>query len=150
MEPFRHVAVATDFSECGEAAVEAAVDVAARYGAALTLIHVVEIPAYAYAGMDTMPINLTTPVSEAAREAMQHALTRAQKRIPAAQAKLEPTGVSWQRIIAVAQQVGADLLVVGTHGRTGLQHALIGSVAERVVRHSPIPVLSVSTPKKAG
>jgi nucleotide-binding universal stress UspA family protein len=142
VKPFRHVVVATDFSECSNAAVDAAIELAKRYDAGLTLVHVVEIPTYAYAGAEWMPLDMT-PVHEAAHEAMERALTEAQKRMPSARAKLESTGPAWQRIIAVARDLGADLIVLGTHGRTGIKHALIGSVAERVVRHSHIPVLTI-------
>jgi nucleotide-binding universal stress UspA family protein len=143
---FKHILAATDFSDFGQAAVGAAVDLAKQNGAALTLVHVVEIPTYAYAGMD-VPVDLVTPVAEAARAAMQKALDTVQLQIPSARAKLEPSGVPWQRILAVAEQVNADLIVVGTHGRTGLRHALIGSVAERVVRHAHVPVLTIRRPE---
>lgn len=146
MKPFRHVVAATDFSACSNVAVDAAIELAQRYDAALTLVHVVEIPSYAYAGMETMPVDLVTPVHEAAREALQKALTEAQQRIPTATAKLEPAGVPWQRIVAMVREAGGDLIVMGTHGRTGIKHALIGSVAERVVRHSPVPVLTIRAP----
>jgi nucleotide-binding universal stress UspA family protein len=56
-------------------------------------------------------------------------------------------GLPHERIIAVAEEVGAELIVMGTHGRTGLAHLLVGSVAERVVRASPIPVLTVPSSK---
>ena len=51
-------------------------------------------------------------------------------------------------ILDVAREIGADLIVMGTHGRSGFQHALLGSVAERVVHHSPCPVLVVPLPRK--
>ena len=148
MKPFRHVVVATDFSECSNAAVDAAIELAQRYEAALTIVHVVEIPTYAYAGSEWVPFD-PTPIHEAAREAMQKVLADVQKRLPSATAKLESKGMAWERIIAVAHDAGADLIVLGTHGRTGLKHALIGSVAERVVRHSPIPVLTICASKES-
>ena len=148
MKPFHHVLVATDFSECSKTAVDAAIELAKRYDAALTLVHVVEIPTYAYAGSEWMPFD-PTPLHEAARETMQKALADVQKTMPSADAKLQPAGPAWQRIIAVARDIGADLLVLGTHGRTGIKHALIGSVAERVVRHSPIPVLTICRPRES-
>jgi nucleotide-binding universal stress UspA family protein len=147
MEPFRHVLVATDFSECSSAATDAAVELARRYEAALTLVHVVEIPLAAYVGMVPAPIDLVTPIHEAAREQLQKALASVQKRFPAACARLEPTGSAWEHIVAAAREVKADLVVVGTHGRTGLSHALIGSVAERVVRYCRVPVLTIHASK---
>jgi nucleotide-binding universal stress UspA family protein len=53
------------------------------------------------------------------------------------------TGSPAQEIIAIAERVPADMIVISTHGRTGLKHALLGSVTERVVRHAPCPVLVV-------
>jgi nucleotide-binding universal stress UspA family protein len=55
-------------------------------------------------------------------------------------------GRSYVAIVEQAEQLGADLIVLGTHGRTGVAHALLGSVAERVVRSSPIPVITVRAP----
>ena len=58
-------------------------------------------------------------------------------------------GAPWEEILSVATERGADLVVVGTHGRRGFAHALMGSVAERVVRLSTIPVLTVRSRIKA-
>ncbi len=61
----------------------------------------------------------------------------------------EPNGgciVGWEEILAAAAETQADLIVMGTHGRRGFVHALLGRVAERVVRMSPVPVLTVRSP----
>ena len=60
------------------------------------------------------------------------------------------TGRAAPEIVAYAKKTGADLIVMGTHGRSGFQHALLGSVAERVVHHSPCPVLVVPAPRPEG
>jgi len=65
------------------------------------------------------------------------------------EARTEP-GPPSHTIVEIAKSGGYDLIVIGTHGRTGLQHALIGSVAERVVRHASCPVLSVRPREAAG
>jgi nucleotide-binding universal stress UspA family protein len=57
-------------------------------------------------------------------------------------------GTAWNRIVGAAKSWNADLIVLGTHGRTGLKHALMGSTAERVVRHANCPVLVVHWPDK--
>jgi universal stress protein A len=57
-------------------------------------------------------------------------------------------GTAWNRIVGAAKSWNADLIVIGTHGRTGLKHALMGSTAERVVRHAACPVLVVHSPDK--
>jgi nucleotide-binding universal stress UspA family protein len=52
-------------------------------------------------------------------------------------------GIAWDQIASAARELGADLILLATHGRTGLAHALLGSTAERVVRHAPCPVLTL-------
>jgi nucleotide-binding universal stress UspA family protein len=56
-------------------------------------------------------------------------------------------GFAWQQTLLACEEAGSDLIVMGTHGRQGLSHALIGSVAEKVVRLSPVPVLTVREPR---
>jgi nucleotide-binding universal stress UspA family protein len=99
--------------------------------------------------MDIVPmaVDIETPAREAATEELQKALAAARTQLPTAVAVLKQAGAVWEQILATAREVGADLIVLGTHGRTGVSHALIGSVAERVVRHSPVPVLTVCRPK---
>jgi universal stress protein A len=57
-------------------------------------------------------------------------------------------GTAWNQIVEMAKSWNADMVVIGTHGRTGLKHALLGSTAERVVRHAACPVLVVHSPTK--
>jgi len=149
MAPFRHVLVATDFSECSNAALETGIELASRYGAALTLVHVFSLPVYPYMDIVPMAIDIQTPAREAASEELQKALATARAHLPSAQAVLKEDGATWEQILATAREAHADLIVLGTHGRTGVSHALIGSVAERVVRHSHVPVLTICVPKKA-
>ncbi len=149
MTPFRHVLVATDFSDCSAAAVDTAIELARRYEATLTLVHVFVIPVYPYMDIIPMAIDIVTPAREAATQALQNTLAAIATRYPGAKSVLKQGGAVWEEILATAREVGADVIVLGTHGRTGVSHALIGSVAERVVRHSSVPVLTVSRPKKA-
>ncbi len=147
MSPFRHVLVATDFSECSKVALDTAIELARRYSAALTLVHVFAIPVYPYMDVVPMAVDIETPAREAATEELRKALAAARTQLPTAVAVLKQAGAVWEQILAAAREVGADLIVLGTHGRTGVSHALIGSVAERVVRNSPVPVLTVCRPK---
>jgi nucleotide-binding universal stress UspA family protein len=148
MSPFRHILVATDFSECSSIALDTAIELAGRYGAALTLVHVFALPVYPYMDIVPMAIDIETPAREAADEELHKALAAARTQLPSARAVLKQAGAVWEQILVTAREVGADLIVLGTHGRTGVSHALIGSVAERVVRHSPVPVLTVCRPKR--
>jgi nucleotide-binding universal stress UspA family protein len=149
MSSFRHVLGATDFSECSKAALDAAIELAKRYGSALTLVHVFTLPIYPYMDIVPMTIDIETPAREAASEGLHKALAAARTQLPSAEAVLKQAGAVWEQILATAREVGACLIVLGTHGRTGVSHALIGSVAERVVRHSPVPVLTVCRPQRA-
>jgi nucleotide-binding universal stress UspA family protein len=142
MPDFKHVLVPTDFSESSRAALDMAVDLATRYGAALTIVHTCEIPAYAYTPIGAVPIDLLTPVQEAARRALEAMLDGLRSRVPTAQAVLR-LGAPAEEILAAAADARADLIVMATHGRRGFSHLLLGSVAERVVRTSSIPVLTV-------
>jgi nucleotide-binding universal stress UspA family protein len=69
-------------------------------------------------------------------------IREAEKRCVAAESKLTQ-GVPYDQIVKTAENVNADLVVMATHGRTGMRHVLLGSVAERVVRLAPCPVLTV-------
>ncbi len=140
----RRILVATDFSDVSARAVEAAVDLCGKLGASLVVVHAYTLPAY------IMPIEgtlMATPQYAAELTVrLQDALDRVVEPLSArglvVQSKLV-LGVAHAEIVRVAAEVGADLVVVGTHGRSGLPHAVMGSVAERVVRACPVPVLSV-------
>ncbi|HVW28060.1 MAG TPA: universal stress protein [Polyangiaceae bacterium] len=139
MTDFRTLLVPTDFGRSSDAALEIAIDLASKYGAALDVVHVYEFPSYAY--MPTAP-PLVNAVEEAAHTQFDRAMLRVVARKRDAKGFLRE-GVPWQQILAVQEEVGADLIVMGTHGRRGVSRTLIGSVAEKVVRMSPVPVLTV-------
>lgn len=139
---FKKIVVATDFGKASERAVEFAIEIAVRFGAQLTLVHSWEAPSYAYGGGLSMPVDVITPIQQAAEAELQQALEGIEQRVPSAASSLR-SGLAWEEILAAASEVGADLIVLGTHGRRGLSRALLGSVAEKVVRMASIPVLSV-------
>jgi nucleotide-binding universal stress UspA family protein len=145
MLAFRNILVPTDFSVSSSHVVEVAVDLARTFGAGLTLLHVYEIPSYMYMGAW---IDVVTPIEQAAQAELDTALASVRKTLPAARAELR-CGVPWTQVLDVARESGADLIVMGTHGRTGVSHALLGSVAERVVRSADVPVLTVRASKHA-
>lgn len=139
---FTRIAVPTDFGPSSQAALELAIDLAQKYGAKLTLIHVYEIPTYGYAGSSYNVMDLLTPVEEAARAQMKDALAALQKRAPGADGLLRKGDASHEILTAIGE-AKADLVVMGTHGRQGASHVLFGSVAEKVVRRATVPVLTV-------
>jgi nucleotide-binding universal stress UspA family protein len=145
---FGHILVATDFTESAQCAVDLAVEMCHKFAADLTLVHCWEAPSYSYGGGLYVPVDLITPIEKGASRALEEALTELKKRIPGAKSVLR-SGSAWEEILVTATAIQADLIVVGTHGRRGLNRALLGSVAEKVVRMAEMPVLTVHGPHAA-
>ena len=141
---FRCILVPIDFDESSDQALRMAASLASRLGAAITLVHTVEIPTYTYAnfGAALPPPESLSSLEAAARRLLDERLATVRTTVPAATAILS-TGVPWRQILAAIDQCQADLVVMGTHARRGLRHLLLGSVAEKIVRASPVPVLTV-------
>ncbi|MFZ5875656.1 MAG: universal stress protein [Nitrospirota bacterium] len=134
------ILVPTDFSEGSLAAMRYAAGLAELLDARLVFLHVVEPPAYGVELTGTHPgiaPNVTKKVAEMLHDWVAQVAARG--------ARVEwhiELGSAFAEILAAASRYGADLIVMGTHGRTGLSHALLGSVAARVVQHAPCPVLT--------
>jgi nucleotide-binding universal stress UspA family protein len=139
MATFKHVLAATDFSEASGRALEMAVTIARDAGAQLTVAHVAEVPTYTEFAA---PVDLVTPITDLAETRLEELLESLRHVCPGVKGAVR-VGAPWEQILAAAAEAGADLVVLGTHGRRGFAHAFMGSVAERVVRLSPIPVLTV-------
>jgi nucleotide-binding universal stress UspA family protein len=140
---FRRILVPTDFSEPSEAALELALELARRFDAELDLFHAQDLPAYIFPDA-VVPVSPTV-VSELER-ASHAELDRLAARVRAAGVRVSTSssvGSHDGEILRHAENTGCDLIVMGTHGRTGIKHALLGSVAERVVRRAPCPVMTV-------
>ena len=141
---FNRIVVPTDFSNCAEAAWALAKRVASTPGSELVLVHVLtEAPLY---GEGVLPMETAQKVREGARRWAEEALETwtGKARAEGLSARYDMrSGVPDQEIVGLAQDERADLIVIGTHGRGGIQRALIGSVADRVVRLAPCPVLTV-------
>jgi len=141
------IVCAVDFSEYADYALRYAVDLAKIFDADLRLIHVVELPflpSYSLAGVPDLSLPVDE-IEEGSRGRMQDVLKDCRRKHAKVEGEVR-TGTAFLEIINYAREVGADLVVVGTHGRTGLSHMIIGSVAEKVVRKAPCPVLSVKHP----
>jgi nucleotide-binding universal stress UspA family protein len=122
-----------------------AVRLARREGAALLLLHVLTPPSPFSAGSGPPPssyLELTTAARRGARRRLAAALARARAAGVRAQAKLVEGGPA-ERILRIGQRWRPDVIVIGTHGRTGVRRFLMGSVAEHVVRRASRPVLTV-------
>jgi nucleotide-binding universal stress UspA family protein len=140
------ILVPTDFSVQSEAALAYARAIAERFGASIHLLHVLEDPyatsAYATEVYGYRPTGLKETWQKNAEEKLGSALSQADRtRFGATTAVI--FGRPAAAIVEHAGQHGVDLVVMGTHGREGVTHLLLGSVAERVVRTAPCPVLTV-------
>jgi nucleotide-binding universal stress UspA family protein len=140
----QHFLVPTDFSTYADAALEYAIALASKLQARLTLLHVIHsVPLWMEGDMGRALPDVYLAELEA--QVQQH-LEKRQQRIQAAGVQgnvLMVHGVPFQRIVDLARDQQSDMIVMGTHGRTGLQHLLLGSVAEKVVRLAPCAVLIV-------
>jgi nucleotide-binding universal stress UspA family protein len=144
MSSIRKILVPTDFGPASEAALGQAVDLALALGAELTLLHVYESPvSFAYPGAPSIPLDdISSSLRESAEKGVRALVARTTERV-AKVTGLVRQGSAWRNINDVAHEIGADLIVIGTHGRRGVPRALIGSVAEKLVRTSHVPVLTV-------
>jgi nucleotide-binding universal stress UspA family protein len=141
MKVFQHILVPTDFEASSGEALAVAIGLAQAFGAQLTLLHAWEIPIYPY--MDFMlNSEVITSVEDRAVKRLAESLDKTREVLPTAQSKLA-TGMPWAAILDAINESKADLVVMGTHGRRGVSHVILGSVAEKVVRLSPVPVLTV-------
>jgi len=143
----QNILVGVDFSEFSNAALRYATFLAERFGATLTLVHAVEpylYPEDLSAGFTIE--ELEGPWIQRQKEKLETLKQTIKQGI--ASTIVVTMGTPWNRIVGIARSRNADLIVVGTHGRTGLKHALMGSTAERVSRHAACPVLIVHWPDK--
>jgi nucleotide-binding universal stress UspA family protein len=145
MEPFKHILVATDFGPSSAYAVELAVSLASGLDAELTLLHVWEVPTSLYSGLVLNTTEMIKSIERAAADNLDESLHSLRQRLPRVKSTLQ-MGAPWREIVDAATSKNADLIVMGTHGRQGLSHALLGSVAEKVVRLSTVPVLTARLP----
>jgi nucleotide-binding universal stress UspA family protein len=141
---WKRIVCPIDFSDASKAALETAAELSKRYGAMVALFHAYPVPGYtfpdgSFVASSKMMDELSTQAQKHLEEWKAIAEGLGIKHVEAATAIGEPA----HEILEFCKAQQADLVVIGTHGRTGLQHALMGSVAERVVRRATCPVLTV-------
>ncbi len=138
----KHILVPTDLSEGAEQALAYACELARTLGAQVHLLNVIGIPAM---GVSELGLGMTTTMVDQMVIDNQTAMAELARTKCQAQCGqvLVRTGDARDVINQTAKDIGADLIVIGTHGRTGLSRALLGSTAETVVRTAPCPVLTV-------
>jgi len=143
MPEIKRILVPIDFSDTSNVALETAIDFAHDYNAELYVLHVYSdlMPVLSMRTLELDEHSVEEIQRTEAMENIEEILSRFTFRVPVH--KLIQKGVPSQEIVKVAGEIKADMIVIATHGRTGLSHVLIGSCAERVVRTSSCPVLTV-------
>jgi len=137
------ILVPTDYGQSSDHALAYAVQLARALGAEVVVLHAYDLPVIGFPdGALVATPEIATKVTESARIGMEktlapHASSGVSMR------SLVKQGVTWQTIVETAEELGAGMIVMGTHGRTGLPRALLGSVAEKVVRSAKCPVVTV-------
>lgn len=143
MKPIRRILCPTDFSPQADHALDYAIVMARAFGGTLWLVHVLEPPADLYSA-DIASAALVEEALKVQRENAQADLRRAEARCEAAKIPVATQlECGLPRDVLVGLSKDADLIVMGTRGRTGLRHFVLGSVAERVVRTAKCPVTVV-------
>ena len=151
MKPIKRILAPVDFSPSGARALDEAMGLARTLGASVTLLHAYSLPqpipdagvAYGADVLDALDLAARDQLDK-----LRDELRRAGGDAPLIETRAV-LGVAHEEIIAEARRGGYDLVVMGTHGRTGWRHLILGSVAERVVRASPVAVLTVHPSEEA-
>jgi nucleotide-binding universal stress UspA family protein len=143
MITLKNILVPHDFSDTSDAAMQYAVTLARTFGAKLEVLHVSDKARFEMA--TEFPLGLDFSLEDAIREHLLKIMASRDFR------ELKPvfevrTGTPYLEIVRYAKDRNVDLIVMGTHGRGFVAHAVMGSVAEKVVRHAPCPVLTVRYP----
>ena len=147
MKDFQTVLFATDFSDNSNYAFEYACSLAKKYEAKLVIVHVVS-ETLSFNGFYVPHIsfeNLEEELREGAQRVMQRFCQENLRDFEKYDSYIL-RGLAFEQIIKKAEDVQADVIVLGTQGRTGLDHVIFGSTAEKVVRRSPVPVLTIRMP----
>jgi nucleotide-binding universal stress UspA family protein len=144
MKAFKKILVPTDFSAHSDEAIRVACDLAQRYGATISVLHVYEPVAYTLPEGYLLhtPDQLTLLFAEWARRLDQAKTLARQWGAPHVDSQ-QVDGIPYEEIAESARTGGYDLIVMGTHGRRGLDRLVMGSVAEKVLRHASCPVMCV-------
>jgi nucleotide-binding universal stress UspA family protein len=149
MLPIKKILAPIDFTETSRHALDYAVELAVALGATVSIVHVFQPLVYSFPdAVLVAPPDTAAKISDKAQQMLDEAVDSHQQRCPGISGILL-NGSAWEEIGRLAAEQNADLIVMGTHGRRGLPRAFLGSVAERVVRTSSVPVLTVHGPRDA-
>src|SRR5262245_49851678 len=144
---FRKMLVPVDFSPSSTAAIRYAVDLARAFDGTVHVLHAWEVPAYLRPDLTIWSGEISATLADQVRLGAENAMrefskTNGLEGNPAVTYEVVQ-GAPYNAILTVAKDGDFDLVVMGTHGRTGISHVLLGSVAEKVVRHARCPVLTI-------
>lgn len=147
MISIKNILCPIDYSVYSEKALKYAIEFAEKYNAKLYLMHVLDIRIYDITDPELYNVNVIDKETiNKLRERLHKCISEdTRKNIEVETIVIE--GVPFAEIIKKARECKVDLIVLGTHGRTGLSHAIMGSVAEKVVRKAPCPVLTIRHPE---
>jgi nucleotide-binding universal stress UspA family protein len=145
MIALKRILVPVDFSETSEAALRYAKEFAQAFGASLHVLHV--LVEWMPDGYIAFTPDMYHSIENAVTQQLQSVLTEDEKQKFNAQVRLERGTSEFVEIIRYAREHEIDLIILGTHGRGAIAHMLLGSVAEKVVRKAPCPVLTVRHPE---
>lgn len=150
MKRFEKILLPVDFSDYSEVACEYAITLARTFNSSLQVLHVINEPVdlrgfyVPHISFEQLEKEIETGATQ-----MLEAFCQANLKDFKAFDTMVVTGVPYEEIIRVATEKESSLIVIGTHGRTGLDHLIFGSTAERVVRSAPCPVMTIRLPVAA-
>jgi len=143
MAPIRKILVAVDFTDTSDHALDYALDFARKLDAQVTALHIYELPIYGFPdGALLTTADMASRISSSAQTGLDAVIKARAGRGVMLEGMLRQ-GTPWEEINSVANEIDADLIVIGTHGRRGLSRVLLGSVAESVIRTATRPVLTI-------
>lgn len=146
----KNILVATDFGEASDAALTYGRDLARSYDATMHVLHVADNVLVRFADDTSIAVlpDLQDKVEEGARQRLHALVTEEDRTLLRAKSVVVTSLAPAETIVEYAKEHHIDLIIMGTHGRRAFEHLLMGSVAERVVRTAPCPVLTVRHPER--
>ena len=150
MFTIKNILLPTDFSKLSLTAAQYAIDLAKQYDAKIHLLHVIEKtpPILAIHSLDLSEEKILKSIEDDAKTSLDKAVIKIQNEHGIEVDSVLRKGLDYEEIVSYSQKNNIDVIVIATHGRTGILHTLIGSVAEKVIRYAKCPVL-VTTPTEA-
>lgn len=141
---WKRICCPIDFSDASRAAMEVAADLARRFEAELVLLHAYPVPGYTFPdGSVVASPKMLQELADGAERHLEEWRGEAARLGAPRASTAKSAGDPAKEIVSFAREAGVDLLVLGTHGRSGIEHALMGSITERVLRKAHCPVLTV-------